>query len=816
MTNVSEVLDLNPNLEYSDAIASNTQLGSTAIAADDAIESSVQPSEILPLITKFRTLPSDGLVQNLKSYLSKPQIIASGTLSSTDVASTFGDFSTSAGLFTTMLSAKLSGVLSVSYTAVITLQVNANRFQQGLYLLSFVPTGGMYEDAQATSWRNMHRFSRCQITQLPHVLHDISCDTSVQLKIPFKSSFPAIPYKTATTLCGDPGRIFLYPYVPLASASGSTTAGYTIWIHYENVVLGGHTVPQSGDDRRGFKQKKNVDIGTQERDTEGPISGVLLKVVKASNILSEIPLLSSVTSPVAWFSSVLARSAQVFGWSKPILATPPGRMLRQPFPYLCNYDAHDGTNSIAVSTDNRVEVMPSFAGCDLDEMSMQFVTSIPSWYITAAWNTAGTAGTNITTQFAGVDTYTVSQTDGTTAVNSYLPLKWVSRFFNWYSGGIIIKLHIAKTEFHSGRLLFWFTPFESLLGNVNTSHATTSYVHKQILDIRETNEFLIEIPFVSITPWRPTTGTGTNFGRWGINILDPLVAPATVSSFVSIVVEVAGSQDLIFSSPRSFTEGYVVPFALQSGGEQSENRPCLSTVSTIGGTTENTIDHSKESCCVGESISNFRVLLKRGGFMNSISNSEISSGTRITIVPRAFTAMTGQAAANPVVVQRCNDIFSHLSSVYAMNRGGVRLKLVPSMTHVATNYMTQLEMRNSNSSDLPLPISTSGPGFFNNYWRGANSNWNISQILGGGPDIQAPMYNWLHAFPSGANMVTDVHSIDSEMRSAADHSAVHFMPCNTDDDFEDNFFNVYRSGADDCNFGLFASIPPMWDPGDPE
>jgi len=307
--------------------------------------------------------------------------------------------------------------------------------------------------------------------------------------------------------------------------------------------------------------------------------------------------------------------------------------------------------------------------------------------------------------------------------------------------------------------------------------------------------------------------------------LDPLVAPASVSSSVSVVVEICAAKDMIFASPRAYTEGYVIPFALQSGSSefklqsgdtQSENRPCISTSSTVGGTTSNSVDHAKESCCVGEAIPSLRVLLRRGGFMNQNGIIDVSSGTRVTVVPRAWSAFTGTAATNPTSNQRCNDIFSHLSAVYAMNRGGVRLKLVPTMTHVATNYMATLDLRNSNSANIANPVTSSAPGFFNHYWRGSNTNWNISQVLAGGPDIQAPMYNWLHAFPSGANMTATALGIVAEMRSAADHTAVHFMPCNTEDTFVFNYFNVYRSGADDCNFGLFTSIPPTWNPGDPE
>jgi hypothetical protein len=74
-----------------------------------------------------------------------------------------------------------------------------------------------------------------------HVEVDLNTDTEVILRIPYINHYVAEPVAAISlnTYLGEVGAIYLRPYVPFASAAGSTVAPYTVWVNLENVELFG-------------------------------------------------------------------------------------------------------------------------------------------------------------------------------------------------------------------------------------------------------------------------------------------------------------------------------------------------------------------------------------------------------------------------------------------------------------------------------------------------------------------------------------------------------------------------------------------------
>lgn len=232
-------------------VAQTTIEGSTMRSTNDATKIVVETSapRVIPLT--LRTQQDDGSTPDIKQFLAKPTKILQGDLTATDTPTTFSNIACTEALVTSpVYSQKLNGVMSLRFTTVVTLQVNANKFQQGRYILAFVPTGGASPngtspDDSVTTWINMHRQNKTQITQLPHVEIDINKTTEVQLRIPYQSAFSAYAFNNCLAgvpSFGDPGVFFLYPYSPLVSAAGSVSAGFTLWVHYEDVETFGNTI----------------------------------------------------------------------------------------------------------------------------------------------------------------------------------------------------------------------------------------------------------------------------------------------------------------------------------------------------------------------------------------------------------------------------------------------------------------------------------------------------------------------------------------------------------------------------------------------
>lgn len=808
-----------------------TNFGSTTRAADDAVVDQATLHNEIGLPSNLLTLPNDGVPASIKSFLAKPYNYMQGNFTTTDAATTFGQFATSLPLRTNpMYSDKLSGVMSLRYTTVVTLQVNANRFQQGRYILAFIPTGGASFDPASTSqlanWNDMHRANKCQITQLHHVELDLNTDTSVQLRIPYHGAFPALCWNPNSNLdyFGDPGQVFLYPYVPLTAATGNTNAGFTVWVHYEDVEVFGNTIPnkvvppaasiiesQSGwtpRNRKGKNIRKNVDIFEVEQNSSKPLSGGLKMITEGLENLAQVPLLSSIAGPASWVTKALSASATSLGWSKPNINDKICRINRFPHPYIANEDQPDDTQPLALFSDNHIGITPGFAGVDTDELSINYIKSIFAYWNQVEWPSSAIQGAPLISGL--LDPWDMRCVPYSTATGEYqhTPVSFLSSYFQRYSGGFVIKIKVVKTEFHSGRLLFAFNPYESACFDGTITYEDTPYLHKTILDVREQNEFTIEVPYVSITPWRDTGTLSTSntapYGQWSIFVLDELVAPETVTNSVTILVEVAGAPDLKFSVPRPSLQTPMIPAQLQMAGvfknAESDANPTLNDVSTVGGTTRGITNFDCEEHCVGEVVTSLRSLLKRGGIMGY--TRETSATTQnLTVLPYAWTYTTTSPPAETEVVF---DMFGILSSIYCLQRGGVRHRI---MTSDATGdifaSLRPVGADQPNATQIFDIENTNSQTYMDSC---SNSQIAFQMKSLGGIGVNIPYYHYTHSSPCAAQAIGTGAAYSFSQKTGANTVRIQYQ---FKGGLNFRLNPIYRSGADDCNFGGFVSIPLM-------
>lgn len=797
---------------------SNDSLGTTAAMSNDAVVGVGEIHNQKNIPENFFGSSDDGLPASVKSYLGKPYALESLSLSTTDGPSTFPIYRTSAGLRANKAYYdKLDGVLSVKYTTVVTLQINANRFQQGRYILAFIPTAGssffqnpLSPNPRIDDWIMLHRATKVEITQLHHVELDINTDTSVQLRIPYSSAFPGLPWNVSSNsmTLGDPGVFFMYPYHPLAAATGNTTATGTLWVHYEDVEVHGNTLPSvpvptaafEPQSRNGVSSSKNVDLFDNEVRQDGPVTSALKYVTELSDASVKIPLLSSITGKANWAIRAAASVASSMGWSKPPQVKTIERFNRFSHAYVANEDQIDDCQPLSLFSDNHVSVAPGFAGTDTDELSIDYLKGIFSFLATQPWGSSMARGTNIITGVAG-PWHDIPNSNGSM---SRPPVSMLCNFFTQYRGGIVIKIKVVKTEFHSGRLLFWFAPLEPLSHVRPHVNADTAYLHKTILDIRESNEFIIEIPYVSIMPWRPTEGPIAFYGEWGLDIQDTLVSPDTVMNQVQVIVEIAGAKDLEFSVPKSFSEQVVCPATYQMAWEPQSNlnstsNPTLQEVDTVGGTTPKAMNMVYTEYCVGESVTSLRSLLKRGGNMGFISGAA-ATVRHLTLMPFqwAYAYSTALEAADATV-----DIFTHLSSMYAFQRGGVRIRFILPDT-------AGLNMANISNGYFETPILKKIYTIDNDNtlkWIKQATGAQLAVNTGtmGGLGIQIPYYNYLPSSSTVGQSMSSKNAFHNGLDHCGNKQLLNVQFTNV---VNLPYMPVYRSGADDCNFGCFVSTVP--------
>lgn len=575
--------------------------------------------------------------QNIKEFLSRPYMLSHGNLTATD-SGILWKTDPFNSLQTSLKKEKLNGIYMFRADVEIVINVNASKFQTGRYIIGFVPSGGCIVTTPGYVRKfRAHTANLQTITSTHHVEIDLGTQTTATLVIPFMSIYPM--HRTSLTLAeAGIGYVYLIPYVPLAAASGSTSAGYTIWGKYTNIVLGAPALSQ-GDD------------GSEEAEAAGvgPVTKMVRKVGQAATILGEIPLISSGAYQVAWAADIIARASHVFGWSKPLDLDAPEYIITRRFPNLQNVDGIDTAHQTATVSTNRVVSSPHSNG--VDEMSLKFITSLMTHATMFSWTPSASAGTFLWT--STVNPFVFEQAYGhgwtNTAVGS------MTLMFELWRGSLKYKFKFVKNQFYSGRLMFFWNP--SVAGTLPGNLAQTEYLHRSVVDVRDMDEYEVTIPYTNMAQY---CSRATSVGTVGFVVLDPLIAPSTVPQSISVIVEIAGGDDFELARPNLISEPYV---------------PVVSQAGDIYGEVDVSLDYAK--ACIGEKIESLRQLAKLNmRTFNTIVSA--ASGQVIKYSPYLYNYPT-QITSNATAVARGQSYTTwneFVTFFYSMVTGSYRVQVL--------------------------------------------------------------------------------------------------------------------------------------------
>jgi hypothetical protein len=787
-------LDGTPNVSESSgsnqAVSSTMgQQGTTTFVSDGSVLRSTRNMVTSMLAPLYKSVSQDGS-QDIIDFLKKPVRARTGNFLTSD-SGIFQTLYLPSDIFANSLNPaiynKILGVQLMRADIVLTLTVNAVRFQQGRYILAFCPSGGApVNQPPFQAFFRAHAANLMHITQLPHVEIDLSTQTSVQLVIPYSSGKTHYQLST-TTVYASAGESFLYAYSALVAGSGPTSVPYNLWVNFDNVELTGATVVQS-----------NFSVTSKEQRSGGvgPISGVFTKVAEVSSILSEVPLLSSVASPLSWASEILARSAKALGFSKPIVLNLPSRVTRSGLPYGASSDGASTAHPLGLVSTNEVMVFSGAGATQIDEMSIDFIKQQFAWAQTVTWSSSNSTGDLLTTLGANPILYSAVLPQGV----STTPVQFLASSFRYWRGGLKFRFKIVKTEFHSGRLVVSFAPYaEQEVGGITPTLDQTIYLHREVIDLRLSSEFEICIPYVSSDLYQYTY-YGYNPGNLFVHVLDPLIAPSSVSNSVTILIEVAGAPDLEFAVPMGQDYDVFCPATTQSGYSLFKCADMGSDSSSI----------LPSSVAVGEKVQSIRQLLKRLQYsisVNGIPNA--TAGTSLQIFPFTLNPAM-QFNTNTSNIYRGayhTDMFTKFSMCYALSSGGVRIvayPLKPTVTnpisHVFMDVLPTLTTPNDTSqyvtNNVPnnptfTPINTNVDGFIN---------------------VQIPSYNRMVARPTCVQLVnvydgtywnTQPSLVQGANWLQLTIQAQDYSSTSTDS------YQWYRSAADDFNLSMWCGTVPI-------
>jgi len=639
------------------------------------------------------------------------------------------------------------------------------------------------------------------------------------MTIPFVSSLNFVPLDSLASGLGAPnagalGVLSMYPYQPLISPTGSTTANYTIWVHFEDVELIGPAQPQSG---RVFSSSKGKSASEVEQSSVGmgPLSSPLMRLSRAASMLTSVPGIRDYATGVSWYADLLSRTASIFGWSKPLNLSTPCRVIREVMPWFSNIDAPDSSLPLSLMVKNQVGVMPGFSGTDVDEMDFSFLITIPAFLGNFPWAESALSGAvlfsvNVTPQGV-VNTFTTGS--GLTASN-FTPMQLISNYFTNWRGSMVYTIKIVKTEFHSGRLSFVFFPNNTYSTSfAPSSYALSNYVHKEVIDVRLCNEVTFVIPYISTSPWM-SVGPNQNrlTGNFVCFVVDPLVAPASVNASINLIVEQSGGPDMEFAIPASNPITPYLNAVPQSGNVFNDPEPqrddCELVSGTLGAATVKTDNGISGLACVGESVTSFRTLLKQTNIKPWFTSLPLP-GTYFNVLPFATSAVVASGATDntPTVV---SDLYGVLSSCYCFARGGVRLKFLDVLTTAVNlpvvSYLEPLPI-GSTVATSPAFLGTASYNGTTSFAQRTSSPQvyhNFTNNLA--CELQVPQYHKWHSrvcsdHIASSSLLANYSFVQGSLVTRL--NVVHHWSSGTASS------TLCRAASDDTNFGLFISVPPM-------
>jgi hypothetical protein len=272
-------------------------------------------------------------------------------------------------------------------------------------------------------------------------------------------------------------------------------------------------------------------------------------------------------------------------------------------------------------------------------------------------------------------------------------------------------------------------------------------------------------------------------------VLDPLIAPATVSSTIDIVVEVSGAEDLEFAVPAAQSHMKVIqPYQYQSGILVDEK---------VGGSknVENAIAHSE--ICVGEKVLSIRQLLKRIDYFSAGTVSSANSGLKVFPFNNGVKAWTG---AETYYSTDC-DLISLWSHCYAVSRGGVRIRAA---MDAAASRPTAVFLRKTCNQTYYLSAVDTAETYDNIVARSYQLPVQRFRSDNNSIEFQVPQYTRTYS-----RTVAD-HSVSGDVSSVretetAENCGIIAELCIGNG----SAVMLWRSAADDFSLGRFVSVPPV-------
>lgn len=447
---------------------------------------------------------------------------------------------------------KLQGNFGLSGTLGCKITWNTQPFIQGLYVLFFVPAGhGRRGDPEYA-------------TGCPHVLVNLADATSAELHVPYVGETAYIPLDgTDAKLAQQTGAFHLISIIPARGPAGPRNFNFTAFLRLNDAKTFGQFSSLPVVQSAILMEAASTAVEAVKKSKV--VSSTVGKIGSWLDANSDEGALGTIARTGGWLAGGVSKVLDTLGWSKPLSVVAVTPVQNLPYwdtttndstfvgaKFANNIDAglgrvdmtDTGADQLLIKNFCREEFIPfSFAWTDkgaIGDLLQEIPYNPPSWY-----------------RAMGEQEYAMNHLTYLTAV-----------LFDYWRGNIRLKIQPVMTKFHSGRIRVVFSPGGS---SAHDDYENQMFTYNWIIDLSEPKSWEIEIPYVSLTPWRDADIPAGTLRFYVENALS--ISPS-VSSSIDIVMfasmgdnfEVAASNTGVALEPNGTKVFRWIPTELYNSG----------------------------------------------------------------------------------------------------------------------------------------------------------------------------------------------------------------------------------------------------------
>lgn len=533
--------------------------------------------------------------------------------------------------------------------------VNATQFSMGAFLIDYQPLTTttpttIFDDTGANAL-----FSLTSRTQRDNIICYYSGSRGGTMKLPF--FYPKDWLRLGETAeITQMGLLTGSQMVALSSANGQAgiKASINIFAWLEDVELSGSTLNLAAQAS-----------SRSEYDPSRPLSTTASAVAAAASHLKRLPVIGRFATATEMGAKLLAAGFAAFGFTNVPVIGSISALKPTGAPPLASTEIGFPSESLTLDPKCELSIDPAIAGLQPnDALAIQHVVTREAYLTSTVWSDSMAEDTLIF--YAGICPAYWNWV-AHTGYNAFwpVPMAWASDLFQFWRGDIILRLVAVCTPFHKGRLRVTYDP----QGDLRSTADLTTECYTQILDLSETQEVEIRVPYrqalhwlknppiQNTNFWSTSSSPGNNLhfegytnGSISVRVLTQLQGPVTPASF-NIQVFVRAAENFEFAG---MNEEYLTgtPNTVFTPQATPQKETSLMGNTTSGPPPNQYLEY------IGEAVTSLRQVLRRSTISYventlSLSTTNLITGVltrRQTRFPLAYGFdPNGASVANEIV-----------------------------------------------------------------------------------------------------------------------------------------------------------------------